>query len=94
MIIRSSLARALKAIRSARGFSQEDFSDVSSRTYISTLERGLKSPTIDKVVALAEALNIHPLTLLTLTFANAEESSSDELFLKVAEELRSMALRP
>ena len=41
----NSLAKALKIVRKARGLSQEAFSDVSSRTYMSTLERDLKSPT-------------------------------------------------
>ena len=41
----NSLAKALKTVRKARGLSQEAFSDVSSRTYMSTLERDLKSPT-------------------------------------------------
>lgn len=39
-----SLAMALKTVRKARGLCQEAFSDVSSRTYMSALERDLKSP--------------------------------------------------
>ncbi len=39
-----SLATAIRTVRKARGLSQEAFSDVSSRTYMSTLERDLKSP--------------------------------------------------
>ena len=42
MAARYSLAKALKTVRKARGLSQEAFSDVSSRTYMSTLERDLK----------------------------------------------------
>ena len=44
---------------------QEDFSDVSSRTYLSTLERGLKSPTIDKLDEGGAAVGIHPATILS-----------------------------
>lgn len=68
MEIKDAFASALKQARKARGLTQEDFSDVSSRTYISTLERGIKGPTIEKIDALAIALGIHPLTLLTLTY--------------------------
>jgi transcriptional regulator with XRE-family HTH domain len=50
----------------ARGLSQEAFSDVSSRTYMSTLERDLKSPTLHKLTELCEVMEVHPLTLLTL----------------------------
>ncbi|VFR53235.1 Transcriptional regulator, PbsX family [plant metagenome] len=49
--------------------SQEAFSDVSSRTYMSTLERDLKSPTISKLTELCEVMDVHPLTLLTLAYA-------------------------
>jgi len=72
MKIRSGLADAIKAIRHLRCLSQEDFSDVSSRTYLSTLERRLKSPTIDKVCELAEVLVISPAALLLLAQALEE----------------------
>ena len=68
MDIQHAFAVALKQARKASGLTQEDFSDVSSRTYISTLERGLKNPTIEKVDSLSKAMRIHPLTLLSLTY--------------------------
>ncbi|MFP5429285.1 MAG: helix-turn-helix domain-containing protein, partial [Gammaproteobacteria bacterium] len=49
MTSKNSFPAALKMVRKARGLSQEAFSDVSSRTYMSSLERGLKSPTLSKV---------------------------------------------
>lgn len=90
MDVRHALASALKTIRSARGLTQEDFSTVSSRTYLSTLERGLKSPTVDKMEALAEVLNVHPLTIMALTYTTAEDCSVDELLAKVQRELRDL----
>src|SRR3546814_18686614 len=51
-----SLAAAIRTIRKARGLSQEAFSDVSSRTYMSSLERDLKSPTLHKLTALCEVM--------------------------------------
>ena len=65
--INAGFGRALKRARRTRGFTQEDFAEVSGRTYVSSLERGLKSPTIEKVAELADALDVHPLTLLALT---------------------------
>ncbi|QNU62784.1 helix-turn-helix transcriptional regulator [Vreelandella titanicae] len=61
-----SLAKALKTVRKARGLSQKDFSDMSSRIYLSTLERDLKSPTLSKLAELCKVMEVHPLTLLTL----------------------------
>lgn len=70
MDIRKAFANSLRKVRKARGLTQEDFSIVSSRTYLSTLERGMKSPTLDKLQELAETLKIHPLTLLALAYSN------------------------
>lgn len=61
-------ARALRELRVARGIPQEEFDQVSSRTYISALERGLKQPTLSKVDDLAGVLGLHPLTLLVASY--------------------------
>mgnify|MGYP002357139784 FL=1 len=82
-----SLAKALKMVRKARGLSQEAFSDVSSRTYMSTLERDLKSPTISKLAELCEVMDVHPLTLMTLSYSNDNIVKANELLTQVREEL-------
>lgn len=71
MKTKQAFGKSLKELRRAIGVTQEDFSVVSSRTYISLLERGQKSPTLDKVEALAKVLKIHPLSLLYLTYMHA-----------------------
>lgn len=65
----NNLSAALKAVRHARGFTQEDFGLVSSRTYISSLERGTKSPTLGKIEQIASVMGVHPLALLALAYA-------------------------
>lgn len=90
---RQAFARALRQARGARGMTQEDFSLVSSRTYLSTLERGLKSPTLDKVEALCGALGIHPLTLLMLTYLDTEDRGAavtGELLERIAVEIAAI----
>lgn len=95
MEIKEAFAGALKQIRKARGLTQESFSDVSSRTYISTLERGIKSPTIDKIDDLAKAMGIHPLTLLTLTYmVYNEDSNPSKLINLISKELNQLSLIP
>jgi transcriptional regulator with XRE-family HTH domain len=81
-----NLGWALKTVRAARGLSQEAFSDVSSRTYLSTLERGLKSPTLNKLAELCEVMQIHPLTLLTLAYAG-DGDDAERLLARVRQEL-------
>jgi transcriptional regulator with XRE-family HTH domain len=93
MTQKSSFATALRAVRKARGLSQEAFSDVSSRTYLSSLERGLKSPTLNKVAELCEVLDVHPLTLLTLAYAN-DNKSLDKLIVRLRQELDSVLTSP
>ena len=61
------IGKAIRVARTARGLTQEDFSDISSRTYISSLERGLKSPTLEKVDQIATILRLHPVTLVALS---------------------------
>ena len=87
MTAKNSLATALKIVRKARGLSQEAFSDVSSRTYMSSLERNLKSPTLNKLTELCEVMEIHPLTLLMLAYAGGNTSKADELLTQVRQEL-------
>lgn len=76
MDIQKAFGQSLRVARKARSLSQEDFSEVSSRTYMSSLERGLKSPTLEKVHLLAGRMDIHPLTLIALTYL-FEENETD-----------------
>jgi len=74
---------ALKQIRKLKGISQEDFSELSSRTYVSTLERGLKSPTLSKIDQIAAVLGIHPLTLLVLSYSDGGESAIRQILKEI-----------
>ena len=91
MAAKHTLSEALKTIRKARGLSQEAFSDVSSRTYMSTLERDLKSPTLNKLAELCEVMEVHPLTLLTLAYAGDDLQQVDQLLVQVRQELETVA---
>lgn len=91
MKAKPSLPAALKTIRKARGLSQEAFSDVSSRTYLSSLERGLKSPTLNKLEELCEAMGVHPLTLLTLAYGG-DRKGIDKLLEQVHHELELLEI--
>lgn len=69
MTLRQALALAIKKMRKAKNLTQEDFGIVSSRTYLSALERGLKSPTLDKFEEISDVLGVPPASLLLLTYA-------------------------
>nr|WP_284692065.1 helix-turn-helix transcriptional regulator [Pinirhizobacter soli] len=87
---KNSLATAIRTVRKARGLSQEAFSDVSSRTYMSSLERDLKSPTLHKLTELCEVMEVHPLTLLTLAYAGDSPHKADQLLVQVRQELEAI----
>jgi len=88
MNIRPAFAASLRTFRKTKGVTQEDFSEVSSRTYISQLERGLKSPTLDMLEALAQPLGVHPVSLLVLAYLKDEEGENiDSMLARVRAEV-------
>lgn len=65
---------------------------MSSRTYLSSLERGLKSPTLEKIDQLAGTLDVHPLTILVATYvARDAELDVEGLFQTIKDELAGMS---
>lgn len=86
MNVKRAFGRAHRIIRRARHLSQDDLgAEVSSRSYISVLERGIKSPTLQKVIELAEQLTVHPLTLCALTYYFAGRSQSVSELMRTVE---------
>lgn len=90
MDINARFGKALRRLRKYKQLSQEDFSDVSSRTYVSSLERGMKSPTLEKIDALAQALEVDPLLLLVLTLAEQEPDQLRLRLQKVLDEIEQV----
>ncbi len=65
---------------------------MSSRTYLSSLERGLKSPTLEKINQLAGTLDVHPLTILVATYVARDANLDVEgLFQTIKDELAGMS---
>lgn len=92
MDIQQAFAKSLRATRKARGLTQEDFSIISSRTYLSALERGLKNPTLEKIQQISEVLKVHPLTLLVQAYIQSEENLTVEgLLERVQRELKALS---
>lgn len=57
---------------------------------MSSLERGLKSPTLHKLTELCEVMEIHPLTLLVLAYAGDNTSQAEQLLAQVRRELEAL----
>jgi len=60
MDVRKKFGKRLRALREARGWSQEEFADRAGlhRTYVSAVERGVRNPTLSVLERLAKALGI------------------------------------
>jgi transcriptional regulator with XRE-family HTH domain len=71
--LRLQLGRAVRRLRSAKGFSQEAFADAVGvhRTYMGAVERGETNISLDNIVRIAEGLAVKVSTLL----AEAEHES-------------------
>ncbi|MCY1464666.1 hypothetical protein D9M71_827240 [compost metagenome] len=57
---------------------------------MSALERGLQSPTLEKLAELCELLGTHPVSLLAAAYLLKDEMTADGLLRRVAEELRAL----
>ncbi len=70
--LRQALAQELRNARRRREYSQEKLAFLAGlhRTYVSLLERGLKSPTVDVLERLALPLGEKPSTLLARAESN------------------------
>ena len=66
-ILADAFSAVLREVRKKRGLSQEalGFESGYHRTYVSLLERGLKSPSLQTIFNLARALDILPSEMLS-----------------------------
>lgn len=95
MDLKHAFGQALKQLRVMRGLTQEDFSYISSRTYLSTLERGLKCPTLEKLEGLASVIGVHPLSVLAAAYEiKGDAGGIDALLARVRAEVGSVIIAP
>lgn len=89
MELKQAVGQAFKELRISKGLPQEAAG--ASQSYISDVERGLKSPTIEKFNELATNIGVHPLIILARGYilAGAPEST-DELLLLLKKELQGL----
>src|SRR5450830_999927 len=90
MDIQKALGKALKKVRLHKAMSQESLSDVSSRTYMSVLERGQKSPKVEKIDVIARAMGVHPITIFTIAYAEIDGLPKSDLLKLVSNEIEEL----
>jgi transcriptional regulator with XRE-family HTH domain len=91
--ITSSFGAALRAIRRGKSLSMHDvYKKATGRTYYSALEHGRKAPTLAKIDEIADALDIHPLALILLSYAQNTDQSMLLLIAQAKVELDELGL--
>ncbi|NWB99764.1 helix-turn-helix domain-containing protein [Pseudomonas gingeri] len=91
MSLNIAFAAVLKAMRASRGLTQRNLAEVSSRTYVSKLERGYSSPTLEMLTTLSGPLNVNPLTLIAMTLSAESGESVSTLLRRAQEEVTNLA---
>ena len=74
-----ALALTIKDLRARARITQEELAHRAQvhRTYVSQLERGLKSPTLDVVFRLAMALETEPDRLVAMVMAKSSRRAKE-----------------
>jgi transcriptional regulator with XRE-family HTH domain len=70
MDVNQALGASLKELRLRKGLSQEAIG--ASQSYVSDVERGLKSLSFEKLDELANNIGVHPLTVLLNCYLKLE----------------------
>ncbi|EOG8379215.1 helix-turn-helix domain-containing protein [Pseudomonas aeruginosa] len=89
MSLKSSFATVLRTLRSKRQISQRCFGD-TSRTYLSKLESGRCSITLDKLDQVSQRLELSPLAMLTLTLSLESGKPAVELIDHLRSEIEGL----
>lgn len=94
MVLLKRFGVGLQRARKSRELTQEDFSVVSSRTYLSSLERGMKAPTITKIEEIATVIGVHPLSLIAYAYLPSDSAERDQFWARIAAEIESFDCAP
>lgn len=78
---------ALKLVRSRKGIAQEQLD--ASQSFVSTVERGIRSPTIEKMEEFANRLGVNPATLIIFMQIGGEGDEDVKLG-EILEEIKAL----
>lgn len=77
--LNAAFGKSLAKLRKTRGWTQEflSFESNLTRNYISLLERGERSPTLDTIASLAAALKVSEVELIKMSLDELRKSPKD-----------------
>lgn len=92
MLLRNAYAAVLQLVRTRLGLTQHDIAMTVAPSHVSQLEAVKTSPTLEVSQELAQALNLHPVSLLTLVHAAKDQKTARDILLLAMEELDAIEL--
>ncbi|RJG12919.1 XRE family transcriptional regulator [Pseudomonas cavernicola] len=85
MELKQAFGEAIRRMRERKELPQEGVG--ASQSYISSIERGLKSPSLEKIEKIATVMGVHPMSILATGFLLKEPGLSlDDLLNKIRRE--------
>ncbi|THF34435.1 helix-turn-helix domain-containing protein [Pseudomonas atacamensis] len=92
MSLRIAYASALRFLRKRNEVSQQQLAPAANPSYVSRLESGTRSVTLDVSQELAQALKVDPLTLLVLAYAAERDQTPEQVMSHLLEDLSAQDL--
>ncbi|MBV4467232.1 helix-turn-helix domain-containing protein [Pseudomonas sp. SWRI79] len=92
MLLRNAYAAVLQLLRARLGLTQHDIAMAVTQSHVSQLEAVKTSATLEVSQELAQALNLHPVSLLTLVHAAKDQKTARDVLLLAMEELNAIEL--
>lgn len=90
MPLRQAYANALRFVRKRKGLNQLDLGLSVDASHVSRLEASQSSVTLETSEALADAMQIHPLTLLALSYAAKQSLPPQDVLRLVNDDLQRL----
>lgn len=88
---RLAFGSALREVRLRKEIAQEQLG--ASQSFVSTVERGIRSPTIAKMEEFAERLGVNPATLMILMQVGLD-GDEDALLKRIRDEIKALKMQP
>lgn len=89
-MLKPALAAVVRALRDSLDLSQEELASAVSQTFLSRIENGHSSPTVDKFAELADALQLSPVALMALIISTIEHTPTSIVLANAARELEAI----
>lgn len=91
MVMRESLAAAIRLVRSARGLSKEDLQGQVDPKHLYKLENAKTGVTLDMLNTISSALNVDPLALLLVASSFDKRQTPDDGLKRLGVEVKNLS---